>query len=54
MYSILVTAQKCSFHRITLESSHRFESSLVMTYQTAIAVQEVVRTSDWLHRKEAS
>jgi len=25
-----------------------------MTYQTAIAVQEVVRTSDWLHRKEAS
>lgn len=30
-HSMLVTALKCSFHRITLESSHKLASSLAMT-----------------------
>lgn len=38
MNTMLITAQKCSFHRITLESSHKVEPSFEV--QTRLAVCE--------------
>lgn len=42
MYSILVPAEECSFHRITLQSSHKVEPSLDMTNPPATS-----EAGDW-------